>query len=155
MSETPKTPAPSKSGGMRNVLIIGLVGLLAGGGAAFYFLGGRGATPAEAAHVERGVVAFDPFVVNLADASVSRFLRVSLQLVLADEEQAAKLEESKIALLQARSTILELLTTQTSDTLVTPDGKSALRASIVERVTHAIQPLKVVDVLFSDFVVQF
>lgn len=155
MSDTATPTAPAKAGGKRIFLIAGLTALLVVGGGASYWLGQRTATPAAAAPVERGVVAFDPFVVNLADVHVSRFLRVTLQLVLADTEQATKLEESKIALLQARSAMLELLTMQTSERLVTPEGKSALRASIVERVSHAIEPLEVVDVLFSDFVVQF
>ena len=94
-------------------------------------------------------------MVNLADSNVSRFLRVSLQLVVGDEAQAEKLKESKVALMQARSAILELLTMQKSDTLVTAEGKAALRAAIVERVSEAVKPSEVVDVLFSDFVVQF
>ena len=57
--------------------------------------------------------------------------------------------------MQARSTILELLTTQTSDELVTPEGKAALRKSIKESVEQAPCDTEVIDVLFSDFVVQF
>lgn len=155
MSDTAKTPAPAKAGGKRIFLVVGLTALLVACGGASYWLGQRTAAPAAAEPVERGVVAFDPFVVNLADAHVSRFLRVTLQLVLADAEQATKLEESKISLLQARSAILELLTMQTSERLITSEGKTALRAAIVERVSHAIEPMEVVDVLFSDFVVQF
>jgi flagellar basal body-associated protein FliL len=152
----PKPPTAAKPTKSRTPLILGLVGLLAAGGGAYYWMNGRGvATAAHAEAIERGVVAFEPFVVNLADANVSRFLRVTMQLVLSSEREAAKLEESKVALLQARSAILELLTMQKSEALVTADGKAALRAAIVERVSHTIAPFEVVDVLFSDFVVQF
>ena len=54
----------------------------------------------------------------------------------------------------ARSAILELLTTQTASTVVTLEGKAALRTAIAERVGHSGE-LEVIDVLFSDFVVQF
>jgi flagellar basal body-associated protein FliL len=156
MSDTAKPPKAGTSAGKNKFLIVGLVGLLAAGG--YYWWSNRAPAPAAHAapvHVERGIVAFDPFVVNLADSNVSRFLRVSLQLVVGDEAQAEKLAESKVALMQARSAILELLTMQKSDTLVTPEGKAALRAAIVERVSEAVKPSEVVDVLFSDFVVQF
>ena len=57
--------------------------------------------------------------------------------------------------MQARSIILELLTTQRADDSVTPEGKAALRKAIVAQVTEALHDVEVVDVLFSDFVVQF
>jgi flagellar basal body-associated protein FliL len=57
-------------------------------------------------------------------------------------------------LMRARSAILEVLTTQTSDVLVTADGKTALRESIKEHIAEAAEA-QVIDVLFSDFVVQF
>ena len=50
--------------------------------------------------------------------------------------------------------ILELLTLQTSDALVTTAGKTALKKAIAERVSTAIEDVKVFDVLFADFVVQ-
>jgi len=155
MSDATKTPAAAKSKS-RLPVILGLAGALAAGGGASYFFLGRG--EAATAHAEapaRGIVAFEPFVVNLADASISRYLRVTLQLVVRTEEEATRLEESKVAMAQARSTILELLAVQKSDSLVTADGKAALRTAIVEGVSHAIAPFEVVDVLFSDFVVQF
>jgi flagellar basal body-associated protein FliL len=44
---------------------------------------------------------------------------------------------------------------QLADTLVTPEGKVTLRQTIAERVAEALHEIEVVDVLFSDFVVQF
>lgn len=159
MSQNP-TPAPTAIGRNKIVFIAGAAAVLLAGGGGFYWWAERSAAatadaPHEAPAPRRGVVSFDPFVVNLADKGAPRFLRVSLQLVVKDAAQAAEMEESKVALMQARSVILELLTTQTSDVLVTPDGKASLRAAIVEKVGHAVEEVEVVDVLFSDFVVQF
>ena len=153
----PPTPPPAK-GGSKLPLIAGAAALvLAAGGGAYWFTLKPAA--AEAAHEapapKRGIVTFDPFVVNLADTAAARFLRVSLQLVTKDAAQATEMEESKVALMQARSAILEVLTTQTSDVLVTPEGKAQLRTAIVEKVGHAVEEFEIVDVLFSDFVVQF
>jgi flagellar FliL protein len=157
MRETPETP-PATGGRSKLLLIGGVVVALAGGGAGYWFLQ-RPAAAEEAHHEEpapkRGIVAFDPFVVNLADKGVSRFLRVSVQLVVKDAEQAAEMEESKVVLMQARSAMLDVLTTQTSEVLVTPEGKTKLRADIIGALHHAIEEFEVVDVLFSDFVVQF
>ncbi|MEZ5284213.1 MAG: flagellar basal body-associated FliL family protein [Vicinamibacterales bacterium] len=92
---------------------------------------------------------------NLADPQVSRFLRISVQLVVKNPEQATEMEESKVAMMQARSAILEELTTQTSEVVVTAEGKAKLREAILEKVGHAVEEFEVVDVLFSDLVVQF
>ena len=161
MSDTAKTPAPAapKSGSKLPLIAGAAVLVLAAAGGGYYFFLKPSAAEGAAAHAEpapkRGIVSFDPFVVNLADPGASRFLRVSMQLVVKDAEQAAEMQESKVALMQARSAMLELLTTQTSDVLVTADGKAALRSAIVEKLGHVVEEFEVVDVLFSDFVVQF
>jgi len=159
---TAAIPAPPK--GKKSVLVIGLAAVLVlggiGGGAFWWTNRAQAAEPAsaDATHAEteeRGIVVFEPFVVNLADAGVSRFLRVKVQLVVANAEQAEKMTKSLVTLSRARSTILELLTTQTSEVLVTADGKSALRKAIGEQVAHSAGDVEIIDVLFSDFVVQF
>ncbi|HQZ37931.1 MAG TPA: flagellar basal body-associated FliL family protein [Vicinamibacterales bacterium] len=160
MSTAPDTttPVPAKGRGKMPLIAGAAVLVLAAGGGAYWFTQ-KPASAEEAHHEEpapkRGIVSFDPFVVNLADTAAQRFLRISLQLVVKDAAQATEIEESKVALMQARSAILEVLTTQTSDVLVTPEGKTALRAAIVEKAGHAVEEFEVVDVLFSDFVVQF
>ena len=142
-------------------MILGLVVLLlaGGGGAYWYFF--LNAPAAEAAEAEpepppsTGLVPLDAFVVNLADASSSRFLRVTLTLVVQDEAQAAELEENEVAKMRVRSAILELLAQKNADELVTPEGKAALKLSIAEGVALVSHETKVTDVLFSEFIVQF
>jgi flagellar FliL protein len=162
VSETPAaTPAPKK--GKKNLLVIGLAAVVVlggiGGGAFWWTNRAHAAEPApataEAVEAEHGIVLFEPFVVNLADANASRFLRVKIQLVVGTVEQGEAMTKSPVASSRARSTILELLTTQTADVLVTPDGKAALRKTIAEEVAKAAGHVDIVDVLFSDFVVQF
>jgi flagellar FliL protein len=156
MSDAPAKEAKPKKK-MSMPIIIGAVVVVAGGGGGAYWYLHRAAPPAPVAKhvvVEHGIVAFEPFVVNLADPNSSRFLRITLQLVVSDEKEAAHIKDTPVILAQARSAILELLTLQTSDALVTTAGKTALKKAIAERVSTAIEDVKVFDVLFADFVVQ-
>ena len=97
----------------------------------------------------------EPFVVNLADPSGTRFLRVTMSLVVADEVVAKEIEEEKVVHARLRSAILELLAQKQSIELVTPEGKAELKKAIAEGAAHAAHELKVEDVLFSEFIVQF
>src|SRR5687768_6636402 len=115
MSDT-NAPAPKKRrGGVFKMLLIVLLAVAGGGaGAYFYFK----AMPAHAKEAEpeppppTGIVALEPFVVNLADTGATRFLRVTLSLVVQDEEHAKELEENAIEKARVRSAILELLAEQ-------------------------------------------
>lgn len=161
MSETTAAiPAPKRS--KKILVIIGacaVIALAAIGGGAFWWSQTAQAqaeteAPPPAEETERGMVSFEPFVVNLADTTASRFLRVKVQLIVDSTETAERIDTSAVKRSRARSAILELLTTQTSEVLVTQQGKADLRKAIAER-TGASLGVEISDVLFSDFVVQF
>ena len=171
MSNTPTAPAPAAAPaaadapkksrkGLFLIAGVALVAILGGGGAAYwmFFANAPAAEAAEPVEEETGpgaAVALEPFVVNLADAAGTRYLRVSLSLVVADEVHAAEIGESDVTKARIRSAILELLAVQTADRLITPDGKAELKKTIAEAASHAVEELHVSDVLFSEFVVQF
>jgi flagellar protein FliL len=151
---------------VKKLIVIGVavvVLLGAGGGGAWWWLHRAGA--AEGATAEKheaapdpadsGVLTLEPFLVNLADKDSPRFLRVTLRLIVAGKKAAGKLEEDEVVKVRVRSAILELLTEQTSEQLVTPEGKAALKKAILGRCAAIVTEAKVVDVLFSEFVVQF
>ena len=154
---------------MKKILLFATLGLvLAGGGGAgawWWFHRAEAAAPADghgpATEAEAldpsdsGVLVMDPFLVNLSDQDAPRFLRATLRLVVADREHAEHLAEDEVAKARVRSAILELLTTQKSTDLVTPEGKAALKKGIVGATGAILTEAKVVDVLFSEFVVQF
>jgi flagellar FliL protein len=121
--------------------------------------GPKGESAAEAPVEEEkkpgAAVALEPFVVNLADPGGTRFLRVTISLIVEDEHHAAEMGENELVKMRVRSAILELLAMQTADVLVTPDGKAALKKAIAESASHAVEDLHIQDVLFSEFVVQF
>jgi flagellar protein FliL len=155
------TPSPKKSRKGLFIVLTLVVILLAGGGGGAYWFMFRGTGEAEAAEAEpppaapTGVIPLEPFVVNLADPTGSRFLRVTLSLVVADEAIAHEVEEDEVVVLRVRSAILELLAQKQASELVTPEGKTELKKSIAEGVKHAAHELEVADVLFSEFIVQF
>lgn len=166
MSETPAptdaaAPAAKKKGrGKLLPIVIAVFVLGGGGGGAYWYFVARpaaaAAAPAEPEEPEpTGVVRFEPFVVNLADPGGSRFLRINLALVVKDDVVAKEVEENAVLVTRIRSEIIELLAQQTSDVLVTPDGKVALKKAIKEHVAHVAHEAEVADVLFSEFVVQF
>jgi flagellar FliL protein len=156
MSNT--SAAPSKGS---KFLTVGLpiLTLLLGGGGGWWYYNGRPVSAVQAAAArpvpQPEIVAFEPFIVNLADPGGRRFLRVSLQLLIRDKHVAGELSEKKGLLhSRVRSAILELLTTQTSAGLATPEGRSALKAAIVETAKGQLEGTEVSDVLFAEFVIQ-
>lgn len=157
-------PAAAKKPKKKLFAILGIVALVlvVGGGATFWMM----RKPAEAAAAEHpeekpvdlakaGIVKFEPFVVNLADPGAKRFLRVSVGIILPEAEEAKHIEESEVLRMQLRSDILDLLTTQTSDHIVTPEGKAELKKQILEKAHATLAPAEAHDVIFSDFVVQY
>lgn len=175
----------AKGGKSKLPLIIGLVVLLlAGGGGGYWFFvmkpaaeaaaaaaeeaeaegaeGEHGAKPKKKAkkkggeEAENAAVKFEPFVVNLADEGGGRYLRFGLTLVIEGTEAEAKhLEETKVKLLRIRSAVIEVLTQQTADHVVTAEGKQELKEAIEKIAAEVLEPVEVTDVLFTEFVVQF
>lgn len=140
------------------VLVIVAVLVLGGAGGAWWWMRGStaaAAEPAEPALDTRGLLTFEPFLVNLSDEGGQRFLKVTLGLVVGTAEEAAHVQETPVVVSRLRSDILELLTQQSASVLVSTEGKQALKAAIKTRVGEVLEHKEVVDVLFSEFVVQF
>jgi flagellar FliL protein len=170
MSDTP-TPTPTdaaaapakKARGKLIPILIAVMVLGGGGGGAYWYFVARPAAAAaagtEAAEPPKpeptGVVALMPFVVNLADPGGASFLRVSVALVVGNEEEAKEIGENAVVSSRIRSSVIDLLAQQTSDALVTPEGKAALKLAIKEHVAHVLHEVEIADVLFTEFVVQF
>lgn len=153
----PPAAKKKKKLGLLLAIVVGV--LVAGGGAGAYWYT-RPVPETDAKEVEHeaepgGVVTFEPFVVNLADREGTRFLRIGVQLVVEGTEAAEEVEKDQVLKVRLRSKVLELLAEQTSDHLVTAEGKAALKSAIAERASAIITPRKVSDVLFTDFIVQF
>lgn len=154
----PATPKKKRS----KLLVIGipLAMLLAGSGAGGWWYTQRlKAAPAadekpKAAETEpSGLLAFEPFTVNLADPGGRRYLRIALHLVLPDADAAKHLSEDELAMARIRSVLIDVLATRLASDLGTPEGRAELKKLIAEAASHAGH-LEVKDVLLQEFVVQ-
>lgn len=108
------------------------------------------------------VMVLEPMVANLADAGGAAYLKVSLTLRIADEpakkdaptqkEKGAK--SSSDAEAAVRDTVLTVVGRQTAEALLASDGKEKLKSELRAALFEHNPELKVVDLFFSDFLVQ-
>lgn len=93
----------------------------------------------------------DTFIVNLADAGRSRYLRVTMDLELANSSDAGKLTER---LPQIRDSILMILPAKQFDDIASMEGKMALRDEILAKLNSLFGNNVVTNIFFTEFVVQ-
>ncbi|MHB1023759.1 MAG: flagellar basal body-associated FliL family protein [Acidobacteriaceae bacterium] len=150
-------------------VLAGVLGLLGGGAGTWMYLLHGGHVPLAkiaktAEHSaptsqETHPLMLDPFLVNLADPGGSGYLRLSMTLQVADaesrkknaaEEQVGEAAE-KAAL---RDTVLTVLSRQTSDALLAPNGKDALKKQLLAAFATYNHELKVSEIYFTEMLIQ-
>lgn len=102
---------------------------------------------------QRGVmVGLEDIIVTLAgDSNRSRYLRININLEVKDKITA---ESVKIRLPQMRDVVIMTLTEKSVEDLSRPGGKMNLRAEIFRRLDENISGGKLMNVYFSDLVIQ-
>jgi flagellar protein FliL len=153
-------------------VVVGIVIAALGLGGVVYYLARSGRLPSqsgaphktEAEPVSAHVMALEPMLVNLADASGSSYLRVVLTLRVLDasekKDEKPKEEKSKDEngnsgqVAAVRDTVLTVLGRQTAEGLLAVDGKERLKAELKSALTTHNPDLKVSDVFFTDYLVQ-
>jgi flagellar protein FliL len=155
--------APKKKRGKLLLILILAVVLAGGGGAGFYFGKVRAAAKPEGEKAESGkhegeageenikqVIELAPFIVNLADKTDSRYLRMSISLGVAEaEEKVDPLYTTKI-----RNAILATVTNKSSEEILTTEGKAKLREEILKAAQSATKKPEVLAIYITDFIVQ-
>lgn len=155
-----------KGGGKKIIIIILLVVLVLGGAAAaLRFLAPglipgwgekQAAGPKTSGGGEGGagmgeLYPMQTFIVNLADPSGKRYLKLTLSLELDNPEMKT---EVKTMTPRIRDSILLLLSSMTFEDISSIEGKMRLRDQIVSRCNTYLQMGTVKNVYFSEFVVQ-
>lgn len=107
--------------------------------------------PVEQKIVPGQVVTLEPFVVNLSDPMGRRYLKVTLDIELADAAAVADLEMAKP---MVKDTLLMLLSSKSFADISTMDQKLELKNNIVDRLNLIVGQGKVRNVYFTEFVVQ-
>lgn len=100
------------------------------------------------------VLPLEPFVVNLADQDAPRYLRIKISLLVDDKAKSEELNKNQALQLKVRDVILQSLTARTSHDLIGQEGKNKLREEIQQKVAVYFQEPKLVDVMFTEFVIQ-
>ncbi len=159
--------APRKRFGfLKWLILLVLLLVLAGGG--YYVYAKFFAAPAEktdAASTEesakpvapedmkgfKDLVTLPTFVVNLADPLGRRYLKLSMDVEVTDEESAKVLGESEA---KVRDAIILLLSSKSFQDLSTIEDKIMLKKQVVERLNQVLGGPKVLRVYFTEMVVQ-
>ncbi|EDZ97496.1 flagellar basal body-associated protein FliL [Burkholderia sp. H160] len=161
----PQQAAPASPGPMKRIILIVLIALIAAGAAGagvWFFMSKRApvAASAEAAPpAPPAVPLFFPLesmTVNLqSDDGQQHFLRIGLTLKLGDAGTQQVLSDH---MPEVRSRILLALSNKHPDELAPLEGKRALaeelKTLISEPTDKGAAPIRVQDVLFTEFVVQ-
>ena len=150
--------APKKSKKLL-FIIIGVLVLLIGAGAGYYFLVMKhGSETSESSQKvpepkEPIYVVLDPFTVNLSGGG--QYLQLGLTLQMMEEKDGLRLKKY---LPSVRSRILLLLSSKSADEIVDESGKQDLRSEIKEALekpfAEGAQPPQIAEVLFTAFVIQ-
>jgi flagellar FliL protein len=146
------------------IIILSSVVVLGGLGAGFFIMWQKlanlgvqnvQASPAEAdkkAEVGMGpTYHLDPFIVNLADEGGKRFLRVTMELEVKNDEMVKQVEDH---LPKIKDSILMVLPTKKYADLHTVDGKVALRDQIMKKINGFLKDAPVTHIYFTEFVIQ-
>lgn len=149
----------------KNMLLIILVavnmlGMLGVGAYVMFFQGGgeaeAQAAPAEVAPaVPEGrfgpLVEFNPIVANLAEADATRYVKVTLHLEVANEEQQLKLEEMTIPI---RDRMVLYFSGLTAEDTLGEDKKAAIKEQLKELANEVAGAEVIRNVFIGEFVVQ-
>jgi flagellar FliL protein len=171
-SESSSVPAPTKSS-IVPLLIAVALGVLIGTssvGVAGYYLMRSGKLSLQRGAISKSepiipvmgrALVLEPLLVNLADPGGGSYLRVALTLRVADvpgkkdvEPNKEKAKDSDAVVAAVRDTVLAVLGRQTAEELLAPGGKEKLKAELKSSMAMHNSDLKVIDVFFTDFLVQ-
>jgi len=97
------------------------------------------------------IYSLDTFIVNLADESGKRYLRVTMDLELSNGVAEA---EMKRRLPQMRDSILMVLPSKRFEDIRTVEGKISLRNEIIANLNTIFGKESVTNIYFTEFVVQ-
>lgn len=178
--KAPDKEKPAKAGGGPNMILIIIFIFVAAFGGTFlaFMLAPKTITvnqtvqetrePGEGDHLP--VYPLGDFVVNLADVTGNRFLKVSITAKVYSEDfeeyeklkpeekhaYEARIEEDFHATMPAiKDVIITTLSRKSSEEVIGHENKMALKTELKEQLSHVMHgEFKVYDIFFTDFIVQ-
>ena len=156
--------APKKKSKLKWILLIFLLLLVIGGGAAAWFLflqnmiggGGDNAPKVDKVEVQPvnpvgTTIALPQFTTNLADPLGQRFIRLTMEIEVADSKVS---EEAARQNARIRDAILMLLSSKTYADIASTESKLMLKSEITDRLNTILGSGKIYQVFITDMVIQ-
>jgi flagellar FliL protein len=94
----------------------------------------------------------ETIIVNLADSGGGRYLRVTMELALTNDEGAE--EEITQHLPEIKDAMLTILPTKKFDQLTSVEGKNSLRDEIIVNLNTVLNKELITKIFFTEFVIQ-
>lgn len=91
------------------------------------------------------------FVVNLADTSPRRFLKATVQLGYTEKKLTAELGRKSA---EVKDTIIEVFRSRTSSDISTVEGTDQVRKELRERLNDRLKSGDIVEIYFTEFIIQ-
>jgi flagellar protein FliL len=99
------------------------------------------------------VIELQPYIVNLADPGEARYLRLTISVGLGGEDATGE-KPGPLFMVRVRNAMLAVLTTKTSQEVLTVEGKAKLRRDLLRAARAASTEPKVEAVYITEFIVQ-
>jgi flagellar FliL protein len=163
-SEPKQAAAAPKKNRSKIVIIALVVILVAVGGGSYFYITKVMAARKPAAEVKKKptsehddsevkeVVELQPFIVNLSDTSDARYLRMTVSLGIGASETPEK--PNPLFTTKVRNAMISVLTTKTSEQVLSAEGKAALRKELLEAARSVSEEPQVIAIYITDFIVQ-
>ncbi|MFP5214000.1 MAG: flagellar basal body-associated protein FliL [Acidobacteriota bacterium] len=150
-----------KGGKSKLIIIVAVVLVLAGGGFFGYtkFMkkpaeeggGGEGHAAAPAKVEEPVIQEMETFIVNLADPSGKRYLKITMKAKMSGQPGAAEFTARNF---EMRDAVLMILSAKESEDISRPEDKLNLKKEIVATLNKALHNGKIQDLYFTEFLIQ-
>jgi flagellar protein FliL len=98
------------------------------------------------------IIELQPYIVNLADPNEARYLRLTVSLGIGSEEGQEK--PSPLFTTRIRNAMLAVLTSRTSEEVLSNEGKAKLRRDLLRAARAASKEPRVEAIYITEFIVQ-
>ncbi len=101
------------------------------------------------------VLELQPYIVNLADVGEARYLRLTVSLGIGGEEEAENNgKPDSLFTARVRNAMLAVLTTKSSEDVLSIEGKANLRKDLLRAARAASEEPRVEAIYITEFIVQ-
>ena len=92
-----------------------------------------------------------PFIINLADQGEAHYLRMTVSIGIGETKEE---KPDPLLTTRVRNAMLAVLTTKTSEEVLTEQGKAVLRKELLKAARAAVEEPSIEAIYITDFIVQ-